>query len=586
MQKMTDIQNSLQKIESGLKEDFRINREENSGSAKANREELGQGLRDIKSELSQTLANITGSNQSAIESINKTLDAKIELLTKKIDENNTANRDTLTRNLKDFTLEQRGKFEDLRTEQQSLKIQTTDLLEKIAASVESKLNLMFEQNQIENSLLRDTLTATFKGFQDTFSQNVEAFNTLQRDKFARLEEDFAKLITNTEKIFEGLKVSIDERLQKSLKAIEDSSKTDSVNTREALVSSLKTFQEAFDRNVKSFNDVQVEKFGNLESKQDTLIKNTESKLEFIRVTVEEKLEKTLSDRLGQSFETVGKQLNEVQKGLGEMQTLAQDVGGLKKVLSNVKMRGGIGEVQLSMLLDQILAPDQYQPNVKTKQNSNEIVEFAIKLPGRDDNNVPVWLPVDAKFPKDKYETLQAAYDTGDTALIDTAQKDLETTIKRMAKDIHDKYIDPPNTTDFGIMFLPFESLFAEVVRKASLLEELNRTYKIIVTGPTTLAAILNSLQMGFKTLAIQKRSSEVWKVLGAVKKEFEQFGGLMEKAQNNIQTGLNQLDDVMGKRTRAIQRQLRNVESTNEISPVAILPGAAPAELFDDEAEE
>jgi len=298
-------------------------------------------------------------------------------------------------------------------------------------------------------------------------------------------------------------------------------------------------------------------------------------LESIRVTVEEKLEKTLSERLGQSFETVGKQLIEVQKGLGEMQTLAQDVGGLKKVLSNVKMRGGIGEVQLAMLLEQVLAPEQYEANVKTKHNSNDLVEFAIKLPGRDDNNSVVWLPIDAKFPKDVYEHLQTAYDIGDLAQIEAAQKQLESTIKKMAKDIHDKYIDPPNTTDFGILFLPFEGIYAEVVRKASLLDELQRTYKIIVTGPTTLAAILNSLQMGFKTLAIQKRSGEVWRVLGAVKKEFEAFGGLLDKAHKNLNIANDSIESLMGTRTRAIQRTLKGVEKLSQIETNLILPEIA-----------
>jgi DNA recombination protein RmuC len=286
----------------------------------------------------------------------------------------------------------------------------------------------------------------------------------------------------------------------------------------------------------------------------------------MRETVDEKLQKTLNERLGQSFEAVGKQLEAVQLGLGEMKTLAGDVGGLKKVLSNVKMRGGIGEVQLAMLLEQILAPEQYAANVKTKQNSADIVEFAIKLPGRDDNNKQVWLPIDAKFPKDVYEQLQTAYDASDLPEIEIAQKNLEQTIKKMAKDISDKYLDPPNTTDFAILFLPFEGIYAEVVRKASLLEDLQRNYKIIVTGPSTLAAILNSLQMGFKTLAIQKRSGEVWKVLGNVKTEFEKFGGLIEKAQGNIQNGLKQLDEVVGVRTRAIQRQLRDVEVLNDAS--------------------
>lgn len=340
----------------------------------------------------------------------------------------------------------------------------------------------------------------------------------------------------------------------------------------SLEKKLTAFQETFDRNVKSFNDLQREKFGLMETKQKELVQETETKLESIRTTVEEKLEKTLSERLGQSFETVGKQLIEVQKGLGEMQTLAQDVGGLKKVLSNVKMRGGIGEVQLAMLLEQLLAPDQYLSNVKTKKGEDSIVEFAVKLPGKDEQQSNVLLPIDAKFPKDKYEHLQEAYDSGDIGLIQQMQKQLEDAIKSMARDISTKYLNPPATTDFGIMFLPFEGIYAEVVRKASLLEELQRDYKIIVTGPSTLAAILNSLQMGFRTLAIQKRSSEVWQVLGAVKKEFETFGGLLGKAQSNIQTGLNQLDDVMGVRTRAINRKLKDVTMLTETEAKKILP--------------
>ena len=341
--------------------------------------------------------------------------------------------------------------------------------------------------------------------------------------------------------------------------------------------------ETLEKNIQTFNESMRQKFSDLEGRQSKLVEATEKKLESIRTTVEEKLEKTLSERLGQSFDTVGKQLIEVQKGLGEMQTLAQDVGGLKKVLSNVKLRGGIGEVQLAMLLEQILAPDQYEANVKTKSGSNDLVEFAIKLPGRDDNNAQVWLPIDAKFPKDVYEQLQNAYDNGDLSLIETAQKNLDNAIRKMAKDISSKYIDPPHTTEFGVMFLPFEGIFAEVVRKASLMEELMRDYKIVVTGPTTLAAILNSLQLGFRTLAIQKRSSEVWKVLAEVKKEFDNFGGLMQKAQKNIQSGLDQLDDVMGKRTKAIQRKLRNVDTAIETDPKQSLPEVTDLEDLEDD---
>ena len=373
-------------------------------------------------------------------------------------------------------------------------------------------------------------------------------------------------LTNTSTAFSAANIA-------QLEKINAQAKEDNKHIREALVAAFAGFQQNFDANIKSFNDLQKEKFALMETKQNELVKSTETKLETIRVTVEEKLEKTLSERLGQSFETVGKQLIEVQKGLGEMQTIATDVGGLKKVLSNVKLRGGVGEVQLALLLEQILAPNQYDANVRTKKGSTEPVEFAIKLPGRsEDENSNVYLPIDAKFPKDTYEHLLAAYDSAIPDDIETATKNLETVIKKMAKDIRDKYLDPPNTTDFAIMFLPFESIYAEVIRRSSLIDQLRTEYKITVAGPTTLMAILNSLQMGFRTLALQKRSSEVWQVLGTVKKEFEVFGGLLEKAQKNIQTGLGQLDDVVGTRTRAIQRQLRNVETLPAVEAAIELP--------------
>ena len=326
-------------------------------------------------------------------------------------------------------------------------------------------------------------------------------------------------------------------------------------------SAIQAFQKSFAESMELFNRLQREKFGELSLRQQELLQNTEKKLEEMRATVDEKLQKTLHERIGQSFELVSKQLENVQKGLGEMQTLAQDVGGLKRVLSNVKIRGTIGEVQLSMLLEQILAPDQYDANVKTKPGSDKLVEFAVNLPGRAEGDESVYLPIDAKFPKDVYEQLLDAYESGDLQRVETTSRILEQTIRSMAKDIRDKYLAPPHTTDFGIMFLPFESIYGEVTRRAALLEQLQQEYHVIVTGPTTLAAILNSLQMGFRTLAIQKRSSEVWRILGGVKAEFEKFGGLLEKAQKNLQTANNQLEEVMGKRTRAIQRQLRSVEA-------------------------
>ncbi|MDD2798518.1 MAG: DNA recombination protein RmuC [Bacteroidales bacterium] len=331
--------------------------------------------------------------------------------------------------------------------------------------------------------------------------------------------------------------------------------------RDELTATLKDSQTNLDKNIESFNNLQREKFSQLDKTQVEMIRKTEEKLEQMRQTVDEKLQKTLNERLGQSFETVAKQLQIVQEGLGEMRNIAQDVGGLKRVLSNVKTRGILGEVQLAMLLEQILAPDQYEANVRTKKGSSDVVEFAVKLPGRDDSDTRVYLPIDAKFPKEIYEQLLDAYENGDVALIETAGKLLESTIKKMAKDISDKYIDPPGTTDFAILFLPFESIFAEVIRRSILLEQLQRDYKVIVTGPTTLAAILNSLQMGFRTLALQKRSSEVWTILGAVKSEFEKFGGMLDKAQKNIHAASDNLSELMGARSNAIRRKLREVES-------------------------
>ena len=341
--------------------------------------------------------------------------------------------------------------------------------------------------------------------------------------------------------------------------------------KEAFAQMDKTQKDAFAQMDKTNKEsyIQLEKsqresLERLDKTQNQLIKSTDERLENIRVTVAEKLDKTLTERLGKSFETVGKQLNEVQQGLGEMKNLAQDVGGLKKVLSNVKMRGGLGEIQLQMLLENILAPDQYCANVITKKASREVVEFAVKLPGNSDDIPNIWLPIDAKFPKDVYEKLQNAYDLADPAGVEAAQKELDAAIKLNAKDISGKYVDPPYTTNFAIMFLPFEGIYAEVVRKAELLEYIQRQYNVIITGPTTLAAILNSLQIGFKTLAIQKRSSEVWETLGAVKTEFDNFGGLLDKAKNKIQGGLNDMDTLIGTRTRAIQRKLRSVESLDQ----------------------
>ncbi|PKD27107.1 RmuC family protein [Ruminococcus bromii] len=298
----------------------------------------------------------------------------------------------------------------------------------------------------------------------------------------------------------------------------------------------------------------------VDEKLESIRRENLRQLDEMRQTVDEKLQKTLEEKMNKSFSLVNERLEQVYKGLGEMQTLAVGVGDLKKVLSNVKTRGILGEIQLGAILSEILTKEQYEENIATKKGSKNVVEFAIKLPA--DGAGTVYLPVDSKFPGDTYSALRDAIESCDKQRIETAQKALVQRIKGEAKDIHDKYIDPPNTTEFAIMFLPFEGLYSEVVNMG-LVEVLQREYKVNIAGPSTMAALLNSLQMGFKTLAVQKRSAEVWKILGGVKTEFDKFNDVLVMTQQRLDQANKELDKLVGVRTRQIQRQLKDVESVS-----------------------
>lgn len=298
----------------------------------------------------------------------------------------------------------------------------------------------------------------------------------------------------------------------------------------------------------------------VDEKLESIRRENLRQLDEMRQTVDEKLQKTLEEKMNKSFSLVNERLEQVYKGLGEMQTLAVGVGDLKKVLSNVKTRGILGEIQLGAILSEILSKEQYEENIATKKGSKNVVEFAIKLPS--DGAGTVYLPIDSKFPGDTYSALREAVESGDRQSIESAQKTLVQRIKGEAKDIHDKYIDPPNTTEFAIMFLPFEGLYSEVVNMG-LVEVLQREYKVNIAGPSTMAALLNSLQMGFKTLAVQKRSAEVWKILGGVKTEFDKFNDVLVMTQQRLDQANKELDKLVGVRTRQIQRQLKDVESVN-----------------------
>jgi DNA recombination protein RmuC len=426
--------------------------------------------------------------------------------------------------------------------------------------------------------LREEVTASVRSMNDSLLQQMTNIAGMQKNQLDSFSKQLNALtVSNEERL---LKMS--EATQRELSLLRERADSNEKENRDELGNSLRKFGETFSANVKEFNETQKQKFDNLMNRQTELVQSTEQKLERMRETIEtrvkamqednsEKLEKmratvdeklhaTLEKRLGESFKIVSERLEMVHKGLGEMQNLATGVGDLKKVLSNVKTRGILGEIQLGNILEQILTTEQYATNVATKKGSRDHVEFAIKLPGRDDSGRVVYLPLDAKFPREHYDALIAAYERGESAAsVEETAKLLEMNIKKFAKDIRDKYIDPPYTTDFGIMFLPVEGLYAEVVRRPGLIETLQRDYKIIITGPTTLAAILNSLQMGFRTLAIEKRSGEVWTLLGAVKTEFGRFGDMLEKTQKKLQEASNTIEDAT-KKSRTIERKLRTVQ--------------------------
>ncbi len=371
-----------------------------------------------------------------------------------------------------------------------------------------------------------------------------------------------------------------EELGAALKSVGDSTVNSLGEIGKAQRGQLETFSGQLAKLIESNEKKLSELRTVVETKLTQIQTDNAAKLEEMRKTVDEKLQGTLEKRLGESFKQVSDRLEQVHKGLGEMQALATGVGDLKKVLTNVKTRGTWGEIQLGNLLEQVLTAEQYAQNVATKPGSAERVEFAVKLPGQDGDGNAVWLPIDAKFPKEDYERLMEAADRADAVGVEEAAKQLEARIKLDAKNIRDKYLDPPNTTDFGILFLPTEGLYAEVLRRPGLTEFLQREFRVVVTSPNTLWAYLNSLQMGFRTLAIQKRSSEVWTLLGAVKTEFGKFGDVIEKVQKKIQEAGNAIDSAASK-TKTIQRKLKTVQEL----PASDAAKLIPLELDEPEAE-
>ncbi|MDO5124805.1 MAG: DNA recombination protein RmuC [Ruminococcus sp.] len=411
------------------------------------------------------------------------------------------------------------------------------------------------------------------------------------DNHDRLSEQFEKIRSDNAQNEREQRKEINENIQNSVKTLGDmlienqksafSAQSEKLSdmdknisdkqqaTGDSVTAQMKTLENRF-KTLESNNEQKLEAMRATISKQLNYIQeDNNKKLDQIRTTVDEKLQKTLEDKMNQSFKLVSERLEEVYKGLGEMQNLATGVGDLKKVLSNVKTRGILGEIQLGAILQEILTPEQYDTEVPTVPNSSNRVEFAVKLPGNADGE-HIYLPIDSKFPGDTYSALQDAYESGSAEAVKAAYKNLETIIKKCAKDINEKYIAPPHTTNFAIMFLPFEGLYAEVVNHG-LVEILQKDYKVNIAGPSTMAAMLNSLQMGFRTLAIQKRSSEVWQVLGAVKTEFLTFEKVLDSARNRLRQADEEIDKLVGVRTRQINRKLRDVESLDSEMSVNLI---------------
>lgn len=565
--------------EDALRDELRAGREEANRAARDSRDELSKSLKDANDTLSSTLnglaelqrtqlagmttqlAELSDSNHESIDRMRTSIDTrvkelqdgnekKLEQLRSTVDEKIKGNQDELSKGLAvanetlSVALTSMGQFQKTQLEEM------TGQLKELSAL-----------NQGSLDLIRTSVDSRVKELQEG---NEKKFEEIRKT----IDE---RLAANRDELSKGLR-STDNTLSMTLKSMGETQSLQLSGMTKQLKELTEANQSSLDR-VRTTIDLRVKEL------QDS----NDKKLEEMRKTVDEKLHDTLERRLGESFKLVSDRLEAVLRGLGEMQNLATGVGDLQRVLSNVKIRGTWTEVQLGALLEQILAPGQYQKNVRVKEESRESVEYAIRLPGQKvEPGSCLWLPIDAKFPQEDYRRVQEAAERGDPEATKKATDELARTIKAAAQLIHEKYINPPTTTDFAIMFLATEGLYGEALRQPSLVEELQRRYRIVIAGPTTLAAILNSLRMGFQTLAIEQRASEVMKLLGAIKTEFGQFSEILERVKRQLNTATRTIEST-GVRTRAIERKLRAVDQLPEVEATAIL--ALPEPIQDDEAE-
>jgi DNA recombination protein RmuC len=544
---LATFEKGVDRVDRGVREEIARNREELSATARQGRDEQNHALRAFGQALAQhlsqlgaaqkaqldtfstQLATLTQSNEQRLESSRETLERKITQLQSDANTNAAASRETLTKHLDGFcnlllgrltetVTFQKGQFDTFATGLRTLTDSNDKNLVQLREGVERKLSALQADATVQQAAARDEQTRNAKALAETLVARLAEGASLQKEQLEKFAAGIVTLSNATELRLEKMRETVEARL-------------------------------------------------------NALQADNAAKLEAMRQTVDEKLHATLEQRLGESFKIVSERLEVVHQGLGEMQNLASGVGDLKKVLSNIKTRGNWGEIQLGNLLEQLFTPDQYAANVLVNPSSQDRVEFAIKLPGRDGTGKPVWLPIDAKFPREDYERLVDAAEKGDAENVAAHAAALEARICHEARKIKEKYISPPDTMDFAIMFLPTEGLYAEVLRRPGLCDGLLRDHRIHLAGPTTLAALLTSLQMGFRTLAIEKRSSEVWQVLGAVKTEFGKFGDVLDKVQKKLQEASNTVDRA-AVRSRAVARKLKGVHELPEQQAMELIEGA------------
>lgn len=568
-----EVLQNLERTERALKDEIIRARDESTTNGKYLREELTKNLNAFNESLlnrlnestrlqldqlqgllqntDNRLRNLQEDNNTKLEAVKINTEEKLSQMDRQMREelgnSLKAFSESLLNSLGNTTRLQMDQLDAFAKQLQALTQSNEEKMEKIRVTVEEKIKSFQENNSSINELLLNKLQGLLQN-NDTRLKELQGENSNKIDTMR----------ISTEEKLNSMSKQIREELGSSLKSFNDSLQNSLGNNNRSQIAQLESFSNQL-KSMTERNEEKLEKMRTtVEAKMTSIQENNTKQLEQMRLTVDEKLQNTLENRLGQSFKMVSERLEQVHKGIGEMQALASNVGDLKRIMSNVKTRGIWGEIQLGNLLEQIFTVEQYEQNVATKPGSNDRVEFAIKLPGSKEDG-PIMLPIDSKFPQEDYQRLLDAQEEANCELAENASKALESRIKEEAKTICSKYIHAPYTTDFAILFLPIEGLYAEVLRRPGLYDNLMREYRVVICGPTTLTAFLNSLQMGFRTLAIQKRSSEVWSLLGAIKTEFGTFGGLLEKTNKKLQETSNVISKA-AVRSRAIERKLKDVQ--------------------------